>query len=129
MEEKLYQEELLDHYRYPRNYGVIPNADIASISVNPSCGDAISLSALIVEGIITKIFFQGQGCVISQSSASMLTVACLNQPLEELEALSKSDIISMIGITLGPTRLRCALLALEALHEGLRQYRITQKVK
>jgi nitrogen fixation protein NifU and related proteins len=127
MKNQLYQEELLDHYRFPRNCGILENPDIATKSFNPSCGDAISLHACIADNILTQIKFQGQGCVISQAAVSMLTERVINQPLAKLQQITKDDILAMIGIALGPTRLRCALLGLEALHEAVAQYIIAKK--
>lgn len=73
MENHLYQQELLDHYRHPRNNGVLENAQIATQTFNPSCGDQISLQVIIENDILKAIRFQGKGCVISQASASLLT--------------------------------------------------------
>lgn len=120
-----YQEELMDHYRYPRNYGILENPDFTTSTLNPSCGDSISLQAHVDNNYITRIMFQGKGCVISQAAASMLTEQCHNKTLQTLEAIDKDYIISLVKITLGPTRLRCALLCLEALHEGIANYRAT----
>lgn len=119
----LYQEELMDHYRYPRNSGQLDNPDFNTEVLNPSCGDMVSFHAYIQNGTITEIKFQGKGCVISQATASMLTEYCKNKPMDILENISKNDILHMVGIQLGPTRLRCALLSLEALQQGLRSYR------
>lgn len=123
---KLYQEELLDHYRYPRNYGILENPDIISESLNPSCGDEVSIQAHVQNGHISILKFQGKGCVISQAAASLLTQYAHNKPLEMLQKLTKDDILALIGITLGPTRLRCALLVLEALQQGIGYYQVQE---
>ncbi len=126
MDNKLYQQELLDNYRHPRNYGILPDTQIATETFNPSCGDQISLQMIIEEGRLKAIRFQGKGCVISQAAASLLTELSLGKPLETLEALNKDAMLELIGISLGPTRLRCALLSLEALHTALSIHRAQQ---
>ena len=122
MDIPLYKEELLDHYRHPRNYGELSDAQVRTEVLNPSCGDQISLQLIVDEGgeRISKIAFQGKGCVISQAAASMLTEHALRASLKDLQAFSKDDMLSLLGITLGPTRLRCALLALESLQSALK---------
>ena len=123
MDTQLYQQELLDHYRHPRNYGELPGADISTEVLNHSCGDHLSLHIAVVEGRLNHVRFQGKGCVISQAAASMLTEKVLNEQLEFVEALSKDVMLTLVGIPLGPTRLRCALLSLEALQRAVALYR------
>ena len=118
----IYQEELINHYRRPRNLGRLENPDLNSGSFNPSCGDAVGFDAYISEGAIKEIKFYGHGCVISQATASMLTEKCKSMSLDIATKLKKEDIITMISIDLGPTRLRCALLSLEALQNGIKEY-------
>ena len=77
----------------------------------------------IQDGHLIEIRFQGEGCVISQAAASLLTEQTVQKPLSLLETLNKDFMLTLVGIPLGPTRLRCALLSLEALHEGLALYR------
>ena len=119
----LYREELLDHFRHPRNKGELFDAQISAESLNPSCGDEITLQIRVDGETLSEIGFTGRGCVISQAAASLLTVLVKHKKLEELEALTKDDMISLVGIPLGPTRLRCALLALESLHKALSMHR------
>lgn len=123
MDNQLYQQELLDHYRHPRNYGLLPDAQVSTQTFNPSCGDQVSLQISLEKGHLQAIRFQGKGCVISQAAASLLTELSLQKSIETLEALHKDDMLALVGISLGPTRLRCALLSLEALHEALALYR------
>lgn len=123
MENQLYQQELLDHYRHPRNRGVLPHAQVTTQTFNPSCGDKIAMQLSIQDGHLIEIRFQGEGCVISQAAASLLTEQTVQKPLSLLETLNKDFMLTLVGIPLGPTRLRCALLSLEALHEGLALYR------
>ncbi len=119
MDNALYHHELLDHYRNPRNYGLLENADSTASSTNPSCGDAIVIQVRWHEGLLQAVRFQGKGCVISQASASLVTELGRGKSRAEVMALTKEDVLALLGISLGPTRLRCALLSLEALHEAV----------
>ncbi|MDQ5890902.1 MAG: nitrogen fixation protein NifU [Candidatus Dependentiae bacterium] len=115
----LVHDELLDHYKFPRHRGVIENPHFSAALVNQSCGDRISVAGRIVDGRVIACGFQGEGCVLSQAAASML--------MEHLHGLSVSKIATInaqymqerIGVAVGPTRLRCVLLALEALRIAL----------
>lgn len=119
---KIYKEILLDHYKNPRHKGVIAQPDIRTQQYNPSCGDEIKIDACVVNGILIEAAFQGTGCVISQAAASLLLEACIGKRLDEINALIADDMRTLLGIDLGPTRLRCAMLALHALHEGIAIY-------
>jgi len=118
---RVYQEELMDHYKYPRNKKKIEAADFTAGEHNPSCGDKIYIEGKISGNTVTDIGFDGAGCVISQASASMLTEHCMNKTIDEILLLSKDDMIKLIGFELGPTRLRCAMLALHVLQQGLKK--------
>ena len=115
----LYQEELTDHYRNPRNWGTVANPDFSSGMHNPSCGDSVLFEGRVVDRKIAQVAFQGKGCVISLAAASMLSQTALNKPVSALLALNKESMLSLIGMDLGPVRLKCALLPLEALQAGL----------
>ena len=114
----VYQEDLLDHYENPSNYGTLPNPDISHEEDNPLCGDRIRIDLLVEDDIITEVRFSGHGCTISQAAASMLTEEIEGKSLTEVKKLSRDDILDMIGIPLGPVRLKCALLALKVLKAG-----------
>ena len=116
--EDLYREVILDHYQNPRNYGVLENATLSYEEDNPVCGDHIRLD-LVVEGErVTDARFSGHGCAISQASASMLTEEIVGKTLDEIKALDKQFILDLLGIPLGPVRLKCALLSLKVLKAG-----------
>ncbi len=115
----LYQEMLMDHYKNPRNRGEIVNPHFASRVHNPSCGDAIGMQGTIKDGVIDIVMFTGHGCVISQAFASLLTEKVKGMQVQEVVALDKNIIETMLGINLGPTRLKCALLSLQALQMGV----------
>lgn len=113
-----YQEDLLDHYENPSNYGTLPNPNISHEEDNPLCGDRIRIDLVVEDDIITEVRFSGHGCTISQAAASMLTEEIEGKSLTEVKQLSRDDILDMIGIPLGPVRLKCALLALKVLKAG-----------
>jgi len=119
----IYQELLRDHYRYPRNRGSLSTPDFFSNQYNPSCGDSVQFSGSISGEIIKKVVFEGKGCVISQATASMLTEVVKNKVLHEIHLLDKDFIVRMIGMQLGPIRIKCALLPLIALQQGIAAYK------
>ena len=117
-------EFLLDHYENPRNRRKIEDPDIMMSWGNPGCGDVLTLYLKIGEAErITEISFEGEGCTVSQASASILTEKLEGQPLAYAEALSPEDIMSWVGREVMLTRPRCALLALHTLKIALREYR------
>jgi nitrogen fixation NifU-like protein len=119
---QLYKEELLDHYRFPRHKGKLVHPDFTSGQHNPSCGDMVSFEAKLSQGIILEVAFDGVGCVISQATASMIAELVKSKSIHYVIALTASDILALIGMDLGPTRLKCALLSLYALQEGLQNH-------
>lgn len=119
---KLYQEELMDHYRHPQNKGHLYNPDFFSHEHNPSCGDAITMEGNVVNMRLVEIAFEGKGCVISQAAASMLTTLSKGKSITEILGFDANTMRSLIGIDLGPMRLKCALLALQALQQGIATY-------
>ncbi len=116
--EDLYREVILDHYQNPRNYGTLEPADISCEEDNPVCGDHIRLDLRLQGGRVADVRFSGHGCAISQASASMLTEAIQGKTLDEIKAFGKDDLLDLLGIPLGPVRLKCALLSLKVLKAG-----------
>jgi nitrogen fixation protein NifU and related proteins len=120
MADNIYQEKLMDHYKNPRNKKKINNPDFSSGQQNPSCGDSILVEGKFQDNKIIQIGFDGAGCVVSQAAASMLLQKCIGKTVEDVLKLNKDDILQMIGIPLGPNRIKCALLSLQALQESLK---------
>ncbi len=114
----LYRENIIDHYQHPHNHGTIENPDISYEDSNPLCGDKIRIDMRVQDGIVRDIKFSGKGCAISQASASMLTDEILGKPLKDIQQLDKQTILDLLGIPLGPTRIKCALLSLKVLKGG-----------
>ena len=122
--DEFYRENILDHYKHPRHRGTLEHPDITYEDANPLCGDKLRMDFHIVDGRIAEVRFSGAGCSISQASASMLCERIEGKTLDEVKALTKDDVLEMLGIELGPVRLKCALLALKTLKAGV--YGITQ---
>jgi nitrogen fixation NifU-like protein len=117
--DELYRENILDHYKHPRNRGTIEHPDITYEDANPLCGDVIRMDFKLQNGSIDQVRFSGHGCSISQASASMLCERVQGMSLEEAKKISRDDVLEMLGIELGPVRLKCALLALKTLKAGV----------
>lgn len=123
MSDDIYREIILDHYRNPRNKGKLPGADVSIHDSNPLCGDEIDMHLKVDGDKIKDVKFEGRGCAISQASASMLTEMVMGKPLTSIRDLSKDDILENIGLTsLGPARIKCALLSLKVLKLGMVKY-------
>jgi len=115
-----YRENILDHYRNPRNKGHLDNPTHMHEDHNPLCGDVIRIDLHVNdEDVIEAVRFAGEGCAISQASASMLTEMIQGKTLEEAKQVSKEDILEALGIDIGPVRLKCALLSLKVLKAGV----------
>ena len=124
MSYEMYQEAILDHYQNPRNKGNLDPFDIWAREDNPLCGDEIALFLrLSDDSVVEDVKFQGQGCAISQASASMLTVKLKGKTLEEVLAVDEDALLKTLGIPISHARLKCALLSLSTLRIGLRAYR------
>lgn len=116
---QLYHDLLMDHYHHPRHRGTIAHPTFNSGQHNPSCGDAVTLTGVLVDGTLTEVAFEGKGCVISQAAASLLCEYALGKSIDQLHALDADAMLALVGIPLGPTRMRCALLVLQALQSAL----------
>lgn len=116
----VYSEIILDHYRNPRNYGVLKQATKTAFFYNPLCGDAMKMEVIINDDIVQEVVFSGAGCAISQAAASLLTERIKGRPISSLIKLDESAILEMLKIQLSPIRLKCALLPLEVLRKILK---------
>ncbi len=119
MVDSLYREVILDHYRNPRNKGTLDPADYSYEDTNPLCGDEVRIDLRIDGERIADVKFSGRGCAVSQASASILTEMVQGQPLAEVKALTKDDLLEELGIPVSPARMKCALLGLKVLKAGL----------
>ncbi len=120
--DELYKQQIMEHYRSPRNKGVLENAEIDFFELNPLCGDEIRLTMKLNGGRVKDVKFDGRGCAISQSSASLMTEEFKEKTLDELMKISQEDVLRKLGINVGPGRLKCVLLILKALQRGIFLY-------
>ncbi|KEK25233.1 Fe-S cluster assembly sulfur transfer protein SufU [Bacillus gaemokensis] len=133
----LYRQVIMDHYKNPRNNGVLEDSVTVNLN-NPTCGDRIQLTMKVEDGIVREAKFEGEGCSISMSSASMMTQAVKGKKIEEALQLSKifsdmmlgkeyddsvdlGDIEALQGVCKFPARIKCATLAWKALEKGLNE--------
>lgn len=119
MEEELYRENILDHYKRPRNFERLEGAAGFAHENNPSCGDVIDFYLDVDGDRVRRAAFAGRGCAISQASASMLTEALKGRTLEEARGFGEETILALLGIPVGPMRMKCAMLSLRALKSAL----------
>jgi len=122
----VYKETILDHYRHPRNYGDLPNANAHAKDANNLCGDVIEMEVRVTAGMIEDVRFRGEGCAISMATASMLTEFSKRKRVSEVKKLGKDDLIRLLGADPGPARIECALLALGVLKAAVNAQQSTK---
>jgi len=132
----IYKEVILDHYKNPRNKRELPGAEFSCTRNNPLCGDEIGVFVHVEGGAIADVTFQGAGCSISQSSASMMTQAVAAKPVADALAMVADfrgmmagevepteerfgDLVALKGVVKYPIRIKCAVLAWDVLQEAL----------
>lgn len=115
----LYQQNILDHWKHPRNSGRLDSPTVSYDAINPLCGDKLRFDLLIEDETVKDVLFSGRGCAISQAAASMLTEEVKGKSLAEVRALGKEAVLELLGIPIGYSRLKCALLGLKALKVGV----------
>lgn len=118
----LYHEIIMDHYRKPRCWGMLTGATVQAGLDNPSCGDSVAWQALIEQDKVIQVAFEGKGCVISLATASLLAEWVGQKSCGEVMLADAQLVQGLLGTTLGITRLKCALLPLEALHKAITLY-------
>ena len=115
----LYRENILDHYRNPRNAGHIDHPSATAEGVNPLCGDELAIELKVEDGVVTDVRYNGRGCAISQAAASMLSDQIKGRPVSDLTGFGKDDVLEELGIPLTPIRLKCAMLSVGVLKVAL----------
>src|SRR3712207_5384508 len=111
----LYRENILEHYKRPRNWGELDAPDLEFEDVNPLCGDELKVQIKVDDGRVADVRFSGHGCAISQASASMASEEVVGMPVDELMRLDRGFVLDLLGIDISATRMKCALLSLKVL--------------
>lgn len=124
--EDIYQEFIIELYKNPLNFGKIQDADFRAEMHNTTCGDIVELFLKVKDGIIVEAKFIGKGCAISQASSSLFTGYLKGKKLAEAEGIKKEQVLSLLKIDLSknPSRMKCALLPLDALRKALKPPKI-----
>jgi nitrogen fixation protein NifU and related proteins len=116
----LYREQIIDRYKNPIKKGILDPHDYSYEDDNPLCGDRIRIDLRVDEqDVVTEAAFSGEGCAISLASADLVTESVIGKKLADIKKMSKADVLDMLGIELGPVRLKCALLSLKVLKAGV----------
>jgi nitrogen fixation NifU-like protein len=116
-----YRENILDHYKNPRNAGHVEHPSATAEGVNPLCGDELAIELEVQDGVVSDVRFNGRGCAISQAAASMLSESIKGRRVDELSGVGKEDVLEELGIPLTPIRLKCAMLSVGVLKVALNQ--------
>lgn len=115
----MYREVIIEHYKNPAFKGKLDPHDVSFEDENPLCGDQLRIDLRInEENVVTEAAFSGHGCAISLASADILLESIIGKSLDQIQKLTKEDLLDLLGIELGPVRLKCALLSLKVLKAG-----------
>jgi nitrogen fixation protein NifU and related proteins len=115
----LYQENIMDHFRNPRNKGVLDRPSAIKEEFNPVCGDKIKVMVKVNNNILIDVKFGGSGCAISQAAMSMITEEVKNKSVDEVLRISQENMVELLGIPIGPVRIKCALLGLRTMQKAI----------
>jgi nitrogen fixation protein NifU and related proteins len=116
MDDQLYREYILEHYKRPHNWGELEHPDLQAQDLNPLCGDELKVQLSVDdEGRIEEIAFSGHGCAISQASASMVSDEVKGMKVGELLSLDRNFVLELLGIDISAQRMKCAMLSLKVL--------------
>jgi len=117
---EMYKEHILEHYKNPQNYGELAKATHSQTEYNPLCGDKLTIQLIVEDDKISDIKFTGQGCAISMAAASLLTEKLKGQNISEVENMNRDNMMELLKIPVGPARIKCVLLSLEAVRRALK---------
>ena len=118
----MYREQILDHYKRPRNYGELEEPTFSHRGENPVCGDELTVDVSLSGETIERVAFRGDGCAISQAAASLLTQELPGMSLAEVKALDRDDMVDLLGVEISPMRMKCAVLVEKVVQDGAKIY-------
>jgi nitrogen fixation NifU-like protein len=120
----MYRQQILDHYKNPRNYGELDSPTFSHLGHNPSCGDEIEFDVELADDgdTIESVAFHGEGCAISQAAASLLGQQLPGMTLDEVQELDREDAVELLGGDISPMRIKCAVLAEKVVQDGTEIY-------
>ncbi len=117
---EMYQQNILDHYKHPRNFGEIVDASAKAHAANPLCGDELDYYIIFNgDDTVTDVKFTGRGCTITVASASMLSEKIKGMSRADIEKLTNQEAVDVLGVPVNPARLKCATLALETVQQAI----------
>ncbi|MFC7059403.1 Fe-S cluster assembly sulfur transfer protein SufU [Halovenus salina] len=116
----MYRQQILDHYKNPRNYGELEEPTFTHVGENPMCGDTIEIDVKLDDDdeVIEDLAFRGDGCAISQAAASMLSGMLVGKSIDDLQEMDRDDMIDTLGVDISPMRVKCAVLAEKVAQDG-----------
>ncbi len=121
--QEIYLEQLKENYLKPHNLGILKDYDFRTKFKNPSCGDSFELFVKLDENNkIKNVKYNGSGCAISTASMSLLSQKIIGMDIKEAKSLTPEDIYELIGIKISPNRINCAMLSLNILEKGIKEY-------
>lgn len=121
MTESYQRELIIDHYKHPRRKGLLDAPQARHHDRNPFCGDEITVDLMVEDGVVVEARFDGRGCSISQAAASILMEDVIGRTPDELAALDDAHMLALLGIEIGPVRMKCARLPLGVLQGALQE--------
>lgn len=120
-EHAIYREHIIDHYKNPRNFGILAQWTHHGKEVNPVCGDNLEVFVKLDQKKIADVRFRGKGCAISIAAMSLITDQIKGKAVNDVNKMNKEDVVGLLGINLGVVRLKCGLLGLNTLKKCMRE--------
>ena len=117
--ERQQQELIIEHYKHPHRRGLMEAPDARHQDHNPFCGDEVTIDLKVTDGVVVDAAFDGRGCSISLATASMLMDAVVGKSIAAVNGWDQQFVLDLLGITIGPVRMKCALLPLTVLHGAI----------
>lgn len=123
----VYRDNMMDHYKNPRNFGTAQNPTITTPAQNPFCGDKLIIDLVITDNTIADFKFRGDMCAVAMSAASMLSEDLIGLSVDNAKHIDKEKLLTYFGSDLTTSRVKCATLVLDALTEALNSYAKEQR--